>query len=74
MSGVRFSLGSPCCVIEQDKFTSQKVLIIPRKRWLRPDITEKLFTWTINKNETKMKRNFINVITFVNFFCKLKKP
>ena len=24
--GVRFSLRSPCCVLEQDTFTSQKVL------------------------------------------------
>ena len=30
--------------VEQDTFTSQKVLVIPRKRWLRPDMTEKLLT------------------------------
>ena len=29
---------------QQDTFTSQKVLVIPRKRWLRPDMSEKLFT------------------------------
>ena len=29
-----------------DTFTSQKVLVIPRKRWLRPDMTEKLLTGT----------------------------
>ena len=29
--GVRSSLGSPCCILEQDTFTSQKVLVIPRK-------------------------------------------
>ena len=51
--GVRSSLGSPCCVLEQDTFTSQKVLIIPRKRSLRPDMTVKLFTGTLNKNKTK---------------------
>ena len=38
--GLRSSLRSPCCVLEQDTFTSQKVLVIPRKRWLRPDMTE----------------------------------
>ena len=26
---------------------SPKVLVIPRKRWLRPNITEKLFTGTL---------------------------
>ena len=36
-----------------DTFTSQKVLVIPRKRWLHPDMTEKLFTGTLSKNETK---------------------
>ena len=34
------------CILEQDTFTSQKVLVIPRKRWLRPDMTEKLLTET----------------------------
>ena len=27
----------------------QKVLVIPRKRWFRPDINEKLFTETLKK-------------------------
>ena len=27
-------------------FNSQKVLVIPRKRWLCPDMTEKLLTGT----------------------------
>ena len=43
---VRSSLRSPCCILEQDTFTSQKVLVIPRKRWLRPDMTETLLTGT----------------------------
>ena len=30
-----------------------KVLVIHRKRRLRPDMTEKLFTGTLSKNETK---------------------
>ena len=29
-------------------FYSPQVLVIPRKRWLRPDMTEKLLTWTLN--------------------------
>ena len=39
-----------CCVLEQGTFTPQKVLVIPRKRWLRPNMTEKLFTWTLRIN------------------------
>ena len=50
---VRSSLRSPCCVLEQDTFTSPKVLVIPRKRWLRPDMTEKLLAGTLNLNKTK---------------------
>ena len=34
------------CVLEQDTFTSQKVLVIPRKRSLLHDMTEKLLTGT----------------------------
>ena len=41
-------LGSPCCVLEQDIFTPKKVLVIPRKRWLCPNMTEKLFTGTLS--------------------------
>ena len=46
VGGVRSLLGSPCCIIEQDTFTSKKGLAILGKRWLRPDMTEKLLTWT----------------------------
>ena len=41
----------PCCVLEQGTYTPQKVLVIPRKRWLRPNMTEKLFTWTLRINQ-----------------------
>ena len=37
---------------------SPKVLVIPRKRWLRPDMTEKLFTGTLNKK--RIENKFIN--------------
>ena len=33
-------------ILEQDTFTSKKLLTIPRKRWLHPDMTEKLLTGT----------------------------
>ena len=46
IGGVRSSLRSPCCILKQDTFTSQKVLVIPRKQWLRPKMTEKLLTGT----------------------------
>ena len=41
--------------LSKDTFTPRKVLAIPRKRWLRPDMTEKLLTGTlsINTNQTK---------------------
>ena len=32
---------SPCCIPEQDTFPPKKVLVLLRKRWLRPDMTEK---------------------------------
>ena len=33
------------------------VIAIPKKRWLHLNMTEKLFTGTLIKNETKRKRN-----------------
>ena len=44
--GVRSSLGSPCYLLKQDTFISQKVLVIPKKQWFRPGMTEKLLTGT----------------------------
>ena len=34
---------------------SPKVLVIPRNRWLRLNMTEKLLTRTLNKNQNKTK-------------------
>ena len=56
--GVRATLGSPFCVLEQDIFTpppqkkkkkkkKKKILVIPRKRWLRAIMT-KNFTGTLS--------------------------
>ena len=39
-----------CCVLEQGTFTPQIVLVIPRKRWLRPNMNGKLFTGTLRIN------------------------
>ena len=49
------NLPLPCCVIEQD---SPKVLVIPRKRWVRPDITEIFLTGTLNLNTNKQTKHF----------------
>ena len=35
----------------------KKVLVIPRNRWLRLNMTEKLFTGTLNHNQNKTKQN-----------------
>ena len=51
VGGSRPTRVKPCCVLEQGTFTPQKVLVIPRKRWLRPNMTEKLFTGTIRINQ-----------------------
>ena len=40
-----------CRFLEQGTFTPQKVLVIPRKRWLRPNMTEKLFIGTLRINQ-----------------------
>ena len=34
---------------------SPKVLVIPRNRWLHLNMTKKLFTGTLNKNQNKTK-------------------
>ena len=41
----------PCCVLEKGTFTPPKVLAIPRKRWLHPNMTEKLFTGMLRINQ-----------------------
>ena len=62
---VRSSAGSVCCFLEQDTFAPQKVLVIPRNRWLRLNMTEKLFTGTLNRNQNKNKIIFL--------ICALKR-
>ena len=52
---VRSPAGSVCCFLEQETFTPQNVLVIPRNRWLRLNKTEKLFTGTLNHNPKKKK-------------------
>ena len=66
--GVRSSLRPPCCVLEQDTLTSQKVLVIHRKRWIRPDMTENLFTGTLSKTETKTKTPLTCITSSSHFY------
>ena len=43
-----------CLVVSLIKsLYSLKALVIPRKRWLRPDMTEKLLTGTLSLNTNK---------------------
>ena len=46
----------PCCVLEQGTFTPQKLLVIPRKRWLRPNMNETLFSGTLRINQPTIYR------------------
>ena len=54
--------GRCVCFLEQETFTPQKVLVIPRNSWLRLNMTEKLFTGTLNHNKNKKikKKNYIH--------------
>ena len=38
--------------LSKDTFTPPKALVIHRKRWIRPDMTEKLFTGTLSLNKS----------------------
>ena len=56
----------------------QKVLVIPRNRWLRLNMTEKLFTGTLNHNKNKNKKTadhsgVILVETFQSVHCHLAR-
>ena len=50
----------PCSVLEQGTFTPPKILVIPRKRWLRLNMTEKLFTGTLRINQPTNNHLFVS--------------
>ena len=53
--GPGFEPHNRCVVsLSQDTFSSPKYWS-PRKQWRRPNMTEKLFTGTLNNNQTKPK-------------------
>ena len=58
-----------CCVLEQGTFTPQKVLVIPRKRWLHPNMTEKLFTGMLRINQPTNQPFYIKIWTQVVCPC-----
>ena len=41
--------------LSKDTFPPRKVLVIPRKRWLHLDMTEKLFNGMLSHNKTRTK-------------------
>ena len=43
---------------------SQKVLVIPRKQWLRPDVSEKLLTRRLSLNTSKQTSNIITDLCY----------
>ena len=47
------------CVVTLCKtLYSPKVLVIPRKQWLRPDMFKKLLTGTLSLNTIKQRSNY----------------
>ena len=47
-----------CVVSLSKRHLLPKILVIPRNSWLRLNMTEKLFTRTLNKNQNKNKTAF----------------
>ena len=48
------SIPTSAMSLSKDTFTPRKVLVIPRKQWLCPNMTEKLLTGTLSINTNKM--------------------
>ena len=51
--------------LSKDTFTFRKVPVIPRKRWLRPNMTEKLFTVTLSISTSK-QYNTVSHATYIS--------
>ena len=68
-----WNLPPPCCVLEQDTLLPESTGYLPRKRWLRPDMTEKLLTGTLSLNTTNQPRQIgFNVFWFALLFKAFK--
>ena len=61
----------PCCVLEQGTFTPRKVLVIPRKRWLCPNLTEKIVYRDVKNQSTNQP---ISVRPYMLMGCYHVKP
>ena len=72
VGGSRPTRVKPCCVLEQGTFTPQKVLVIPRKRWLRPNMTEQLFTGTLLESINQPSYRGYALVLHVRYWIKCK--
>ena len=57
--------------LSKDTFTPRKVLVIHRKRWLRRDMAEKLFTGTLSLNKTKKQQDVYTAYPVFTLCMKL---
>ena len=55
----------PIVSLSKDTFTPRNVLVTPRKRWLCPDMTEKLLTGTLSININKQKFYLLSSVTIM---------
>ena len=55
--------------LSKDTFTPRKELVIPRKRWLFPYKTEKLFTGTLSLDKTKQQAVQCTAISDLIVYC-----
>ena len=62
-----------CVRTRKLQISSPKVLVIPRKRWLRPNMTEKLFTGTLRINQPTNQISccsyMCTILLVARFFC-----
>ena len=58
----------------KNTFAPRKVLVIPKKRWLRPDMTEKLLTGTLNhKTNESLHTVTVEKSQFWNYHSEINK-
>ena len=56
--------------LSKDTFSPKKVLVIPRKRWLRHNMTEKLLTGKVSINTKKNIIKTLFLIIMVKIFYR----
>ena len=55
--------------LSKDIFTPEKVLVIPRKQWLLPGMTKKLFTGMLNLNQNQKQFYKLALSFIVLWYC-----